>query len=86
MSSTLYWKPVIPERGRDLSYETKRVISRYIWDTDGSIGGSPARLTEGNIEFLRGMELAGSENIRKDMKILIDAINEYGVIELWHEH
>ena len=86
MSSTLLWEPVHPERGEALSYETKKTISRHLWDTDGSTGGDPAVLTAADVPLLRGMELAGSEPIKKDMRILIEAIEKYGAVRLWHEH
>jgi hypothetical protein len=86
MSSTLYWEPVQPERGEALSYAMKKTISRYLWDTDGSVGGEPATLTAKDIAVLMGMALAGSDEIKKDVRILIEAIEKYGAVRLWHEH
>jgi hypothetical protein len=86
VSSTLYWEPVQPERGEALSYAMKRTISRYLWDTDGSTGGEPAILSAKDIAFLKGMELAGSDEIKKDVRILVEAIEKYGAVRLWHEH
>lgn len=86
MTSTLLWEPVQPERGEALSFDTKKTISRHLWDTDGSCGNGPATLTVADIPLLRGMQLAGSEPIKKDMRILIEAIEKYGSVRLWHEH
>ena len=80
MSSTLMWKPVTRE-GESLPYELKKTISRKLWDTDGSCGGS-ALLDSKIIPYLEGLRDA---NV-KGAKALIDAINKHGEIKIWHEY
>lgn len=86
MSSTLYWKPVVPNEGESLSFELKKTLSRHLWDTDGSFGGEPAEMTAKDIPILKGMTLVGSEVIRKDCETLIAAIEQHGAVVLWHQY
>lgn len=80
MSTNLMWKPKTQSNG-SLSKQLKKVISRRLWNTDGSCGGGVATVNETDIEYLNGLLDAGIE----DAEELIDLINQYGEIELWHE-
>ena len=86
MSTNLYWRPILPEPdGECLSKALKFAISRKLWDTDGSCGSGEQVLTEAHISFLEGMMVVGSVEIVRDCQTLIDAINKYGAISLWHQ-
>ena len=78
MSTNLYYRPVVEQDGEDLSYELKKAISQKYWDHDGSCGGTWVPLDYEDISFLEGV-LAGGI---KDAKILIKAIDKYGVVEI----
>jgi len=80
MSSTLMWKPLTGAQG-SLSYELKRVISKRLWDTDGSCGGGVATMNSTDLDYLQGLMDAGIEGADE----IIDLIHEHGDIQLWHE-
>ena len=84
MSMDLYWRPVVPIEGQHLSRELKYTISRELWDHDGTIGGN-ATLSAEHIGFLRGMAAAGKEEVRKDCRTLVEAIEKHGAVEVWIE-
>lgn len=85
MSSSLMWRPVEPTTAHGLSFEMKVRISRKLWDTDGSTGGE-AILTARHVPFLEGMLAAGCHHVQKDCRTLIEAIEKYGAVALWHQH
>lgn len=80
MSSTLCWKPVTTERN-SLPDELKRTISRRLWDTDGSCGGS-AIIDCSIIPYLEGLRDAHTPGADE----LIKQIERYGEVEVWHEY
>lgn len=82
MSSTLMWKPVMPEEGQPLPRKLKFVISRKLWDTDGSCGEGHAVVDESLIPYLEGLRDAGVDGAEE----LIEIIRKHGVVSLWHEH
>ena len=82
MSSTLMWRPVVPIEGYDLPFQLKVVISRRLWDTDGSCGDGEAVMDRGSIEYLKGLCDAGIKGADQ----LIAAIEKYDAVLLWHEH
>ena len=82
MSSTLYYLPDTPQGGIALPDELKYVISRRLWDTDGSTGHGEAGMCDSDIPYLEGLRDAGI----KGAKELIKAIEKHGGIILWHEH
>lgn len=86
MSSNLMWRPVLPQTEYDLSKAMKFRISRRLWDTDGSCGIGEAFLTVSDVPFLEGMIAAGNDEIQRDCRTLIDAIEKYGTLVLWHQH
>lgn len=81
MTSTLVWSQVTTHEGR-LPFELKKVISRRLWDTDGSTGGDPVIVDEKLIPYLEGLVHAGVHGAAG----LIDLINQHGQVKLWHEH
>lgn len=81
MSSTLMWRPVSKE-AYDLPLELKRVVSRKLWDTDGSCGGGEVTANVDFIPYLEGIRDSGIKGAQE----LIDAINQHGEVILWHEH
>jgi hypothetical protein len=60
----------------------KSVISRKLWDTDGSIGGGEVVLTLNDMPYLEGLRDAQVDGAQQ----LIDAIEKHGVVVVWHEH
>jgi len=80
MSTNLMWKPKATSHG-SFSKELKRVISRRLWDTDGSCGGGIVTVNETDIEYIRGLSDAGI----LDACELVELIEKHGEIELWHE-
>ena len=78
MSSSLMWKP--RKAHGFLPKELKRVISRRLWDTDGSCGGHPAVVDSRDIGYLQGLRDAKIEGAEE----LIGLIEKHGEIELWH--
>ena len=82
MSSTLMWRPVVPVEGYRLPFELKKTLSRKLWDTDGSIGGGEAGMTEADIPYLEGLRDAGVKGADE----LIEILRKHGAIVLWHEH
>lgn len=81
MSSTLMWRPLIKD-GDSLPDELKWVLSRKIWDTDGSCGDGEAILDGSWISYLEGLRDANTKGASK----LIEAINKHGEIVIWHEY
>ena len=75
MSSTLYWEPVKPKKGKSLETGLKWILQKKY--------GSPinVELGEADIPYLQGLADADT----KDAQKLIDAIEEYGRIELREE-
>ena len=84
MSMDLYWRPVIPIEGQHLSRALKYAISRELWDHDGTLGGA-ATLSTAHVGFLRGMAAAGNEEVSKDCRTLVEAIEKHGAIVVWIE-
>lgn len=82
MSSTLMWRPVVPIEGYSLPSELKLRISRKLWDTDGSIGGGEAMMTEADIPYVEGLMHAGVKGAAE----LIEILRKHHAIALWHEH
>ena len=78
MSTTAYWKPVVPQRGPILSDEIKCKIARRYLDHDGSLCGS-IELDSSALGWLEGLRDGGV----KDAQTLIDAIEKHDEIEVW---
>ena len=81
MSSSLMWRPIATDANH-LPKELKFVISRRLWDTDGSIGGGEASMNMSDLSYLEGLNDAGVKGANE----LIDAIRKHGTVILWHEH
>lgn len=81
MSSTLMWRPSSRE-SYDLPLDLKEVVSRKLWNTDGSCGGAEVTVNSDLIPYLEGIRDAGINGAQE----LIDAINQHGDVVLWHEH
>lgn len=79
MSSTLYWRPVVPTDHESLSDSFKLAIVAAA--TDGEI-----RLAHEALGYLRGMKAAGSADVKKDCDTLIEAIEKHGEVVLWLEY
>lgn len=82
MSSTLMWEPISPNTSKSLPDELKRVISRRLWDTDGSCGGGQVPMGTNDLPYLGGLRDAGVIGAND----LIDAINTHGAVYLWHAY
>ena len=86
MSTQLYWKPVRPEQQQGLCNELKYIFARTYWDHDGSLCGEEYILTADNIVYLCGIRDGTTDKIvKRDVEILIKAIQQYGSIAIWLE-
>ena len=81
MSSTLMWQQFRQADGH-LPDELKRVISRKLWDTDGSCGIGKSTVDKSDIPYLEGLRDAGIKGADE----LIKLIYNHDEIQLWHEH
>lgn len=77
LTLSLYWRPLVPQEKKSLPYELKYAISRRWFGHDGSLKGS-AITDEDSIHYLNGLADA---NV-KGAKELIEAINQYGEVEV----
>lgn len=83
MSTSLYWSRVPVELKEESLYSLKRALAKKIWDSDGEMGENIVVVGHELIPFLEGIvEGNGSGDMGRDAKKLIDAINEYGKVQL----
>lgn len=75
MSSTLSWQPVDQE-WKNLSSDTKFILREEYGENVNCV------LTDRDVKFLRGLLLAGSDNVKKDAETLIGAISQHKKIAL----
>ncbi len=83
MSNTLYWRPLNPPPPDHALDQLKYVISQSLWGHDGSLRGDPLPLDRSFIAYLRGIADAGSATVKEEAEELIDAIRQYGVVEVY---
>lgn len=84
MSTSLYWRPSIPERnylGKDLKF----VIAPKYWGHDGSLGGDPYTFTADDVEYLSGIKDSADKEVAGEAEALIELIKKYGAVEVWLE-
>lgn len=81
MSATLKWKPVRPE-GKSLSGAAKFFFREaYERVNDGEI-----KLSASDAHFLAGASAATKDNeLKADIKTLLEAIEKFGEVEVWQE-
>lgn len=83
MSTSLYWSRVPVEPKEESLYSLKWTLAKKLWDSDGSCGESTIVVGKELIPFLEGIvEGNGSGDMGRDAKKLIDAINQYGKVQL----
>lgn len=83
MSTSLYWSRVPVEPKEESLYSLKWTLARKLWDSDGSCGESTIVVGKELIPFLEGIvEGNGSGDMGRDAKRLINAINQYGKVQL----
>ena len=80
MSSSLLWKPVIPEKGHSLSTDLKFLLRKKY----GSI--VDIVLDDSDILYLSGLRDASSKTIKKEIQTLINAIEKVGRIKVWEQY
>lgn len=80
MSSTLVWRPDTNE-SNPLPDGLKYTLSKKLWGTDGSCGGEPMRIGGSFVPYLEGLRDAGIDGAEE----LIDIIDRYGSVIVWHE-
>ena len=87
MSTSIYWEPV--EQRKEYPHITdqlKYILAPKYWDHDGSLRGEDVYLTREDIPYLSGVSDGSRDaDVRKGIKILIDAINKYGSVKIWLE-
>jgi len=83
MSTSLYWSRVPVEPKEESLYSLKWTLARKLWDSDGSCVESTIIVGKELIPFLEGIiEGNGSGDMGRDAKKLIEAINQYGKVQL----
>ena len=85
MTSTLCWRPVPKEPPPEnvLPGALKLTIARHLWDHDGSLRGDPVTVDQAFVPYLQGVADAGGKEVADAAGELIQAIREYGEVELW---
>lgn len=79
MSSNLNWEPV--KRAHKTLSDATKFIFRDEWRQP-----IENTLSSGDISFLRGILRASqAEEVKADMKVLIEAIEKYGEVRIWEE-
>ncbi len=73
MSSTLYWSPVEPPKGKHLKDSLKYILRQRF-----DCGHVDHQMDESDINYLEGLVDAGL----KEAKPLLDAIKKHGAIHL----
>ena len=82
MSTNLYWRPVPKaDPGHHLDQIKYRIAPR-LWGHDGSLHGDPVEIGQEMLGYLEGLHDAGSETVASEAQELIDAIRDYGAVEL----
>jgi hypothetical protein len=82
VSSSLFWKPVIPQRENTLPDNLKYILGKKYWNHDGTLTSPPLVLDEDNLEYLSGLVDAGVEGAEE----LVEAIRKHGRVEIWISH
>jgi hypothetical protein len=83
MSKSLYWR-MIPKAPAEHNLDSlKYTLAKKIWDSDGSIGEGPEIVGEDLIPYLEGIIVGnGSGEMGRSARKLIDAIKQFGHVEL----
>ena len=76
MSSTLMWKPDVPDDGSSLPDRLKFILEKKYRDYD------EIKMTRSDMPYLEGLYDCGVEGSGE----LIDAIREYESIILWYSY
>jgi hypothetical protein len=82
MSTNLYWRRYAPVEKRSLPFALKKILGRHLWDHDGSLFGDWRLLGAEDVPFLYGVKAAGSEEVRKGVETLLDAIQHDGAVQV----
>ena len=83
MSTSLYWSRVPVEPDEHSLYSLKWTLAKKIWGADGSCGQSTRVVGKELIPFLEGIvEGNGSGDMGRDAKKLIEAVRQYGKVQL----
>jgi len=78
MSSTLYFEPVVNNKGNFFGDEFKRALRYYYGDPLAEI------VETSDIPFLKGMIVAGSDEVMTDANTLVQLIEKHGEVRI-HE-
>jgi hypothetical protein len=76
MSSNLYWEPVVPKGGKILSDECKFFLRKLFHEPLNH------EITMKEADLLRGAEAIASPGLKKELDILIRAIERHGAIKV----
>ncbi len=65
----------------------KGILARRFYDHDGSLGGGMITIGGEHLEWLEGVQAAGSFDARDtiDLNAIIDVLRNGGSIDLWFE-
>jgi len=84
MSTSLYWEPVIPVKGKSLDNQLKFIFGPTYWNHDGALVGEEVHLNTSEIPYLCGVRDATPHpEVKRDIDTLIDAIKKYGSVKIW---
>lgn len=86
MSTTLYWKPVRPEKPNTLGDQIKYILAKVYWDHDGTCYGEEVTITTDVLGYLSGIrDGSRDKEVKRDCDMLIKVIQQYGSIRIWIE-
>lgn len=82
MSTSLYWRPLPQEPKERSIYNLKWALAKKLGEYDGSVSENLGTVDGSLIPFLEGILAAGDKDMAEDAQNLIDAINQYGKVQL----
>ena len=84
MSASMYWEPA-KRPLVSLPYGFQRAAAPTWFRQDGSISSERYTADSSDLLFLEGMAAAGSPEVKEGARMLIEAIQQHGQIEVWIE-
>lgn len=86
MSTSLYWEPVRKAPISSLANQLKYIFGPTYWGHDGTLGGEDVYLRDDQLSYLCGIRDATHDaDVKRDVEMLIKAIQEYGCVKIWLE-
>lgn len=89
MSKTVYYRPLpVEPEGKYLGYAIKKILVECLgktnsnWSQDGSLETNWTTIGKSMIPFLEGVSVAGSEELSRQAKKLIDEIKKHEKVQV----